>query len=143
MRLALVLICLACPLHAWEARVENGRCLLDHTEANGMTARVSFDPAQGLYAIALTRTEPWGTAPLFSIQFIGPRGGTIFTDRQRLDLEGRRLTVEDTGFGNVLNGLEHNSALRAELGESELELSLEDAAPEVRAFRACTAGQIA
>ena len=142
MRLTLFLCLLAPAAHAWEAGIVDGLCVLDHQEA-ASSGRVSYDPAQALYSIALTRDAPWDGGTTFSIRFDGAAGQTISTTRHQVDLQGRRLMVEDTGFGNVLNGLALNDTATATLGAQTMTVSLAGAAPEVDAFRACTAGQLA
>lgn len=141
MRLTLILSLLAPAAHAWEAGIVDGICVLDHQEPAGFV-RVSYDPAQALYGIALTRDASWGMGQTFSIRFDGAAGQTISTTRHQLDLDGMRLMVEDTGFGNVLNGLALNDTATASLGAQTMTVSLAGAAPEVDAFRACTAGQL-
>ncbi len=109
-------------------------CTIESTDG---AARVTFDPATGLYAIALTRPEGWPPAPVFAIRFEGLAARTISTDRHVV--EGATLTVTDRGFGNVLTGLEFNATATAVLGEDLLRIDLTDAGPAVRAFRACPA----
>ncbi|MDJ0824836.1 MAG: hypothetical protein QNJ16_04970 [Rhodobacter sp.] len=139
MRLALFLALLATPLHAWEFTA-NPVCTLTHT-AKSIEVTVTYDPRQAeAYAIAVTQPAPWPAAPVFSIHFDGPRGLTISTARHRLSNDNATLTVSDTGFGNVLNGLEFNATATAVLGDTEVPVSLEGAAPAVREFRACSEG---
>jgi hypothetical protein len=52
------------------------------------------------------------------------------------------VTVKDSGFGNVLDGLEFNNTATAILGNEAVTFGLENAGPAVRAFRACTAGAV-
>ncbi|MBO6718757.1 MAG: hypothetical protein JJ913_12435 [Rhizobiaceae bacterium] len=118
-------------------------CTLSHgTESADLV--VTFDPRLAEpYAIAVTAPEPWPDAPIFSMRFDGPRGQTIVTNRQTLSNSGRTLTVTDTGFGNVLNGLEFNGTATALAGDAAVPFPLDGAAPEVQAFRACTTAQSA
>jgi hypothetical protein len=46
--------------------------------------------------------------------------------------------VTDSGFGNVLDGLQFNDTATAVTGAAELRIPLEGAAPAVEDFRACT-----
>lgn len=140
--IALALSVISLPATAWEAGIEDGICVLDHTSPAG-AIRVRFDPASALYGIALTRAGSWQAAPVFSIRFDGPASLTISTTRHQIDLQGQRLVVEDTGFGNVLDGLALNDSATAMLGTQEMTVSLQGAAPEVEAFRRCSAGQLA
>ena len=44
------------------------------------------------------------------------------------------MTVKDSGFGNVLGGLEFNNTATAILGNEAVTFGLENAGPAVRAF---------
>ncbi|MDG4647983.1 hypothetical protein P6F26_05965 [Roseibacterium sp. SDUM158017] len=134
--LALLVILAQFPAHAWQAGVEGRLCTLEHSGEAG-EVRLTYDPALPLYTIALTRDAPWPEAAFFEIRFIGAASGTISTTRHVLSDGGRTLTVTDRGFGNVLDGLEFNSAAVAVAGVSQAAFDLAGAAPEVAAFRAC------
>ena len=136
LRLALPLLCAAGPAWAWQAGVEGAICTLEHSGAEAQV-RLTYDPAQPLYSIAIRRAAPWPEAAVFAIRFVGPRGLTISTGAHVLSDDGRTLTVTDRGFGNVLNGLEFNAAALAMAGDAVVALDLAGAAPEVAAFRAC------
>lgn len=62
---------------------------------------------------------------------------TIGTDRHVLSPDGRSLTVTDTGFGNVLDGLAFNTTATALSGAEALPFDLAGAGPAVEAFRSC------
>jgi hypothetical protein len=112
-------------------------CTLSHASKSGGVV-VTYDPSLPQpYAIAVTGVAPWPDAPVFSMRFDGPSGLTIATNRQKLSDGGRTLTVIDTGFGNVLDGLEFNNTATALAGDVAVPFSLAGAAPEVQAFRAC------
>lgn len=121
---------------AWEAGVDGRFCTLDHTEGD-MAVRLTYDPSVPLYTIAIRTAEPWDVAPQFAMTFEGPRPNTIRTDRQVLAPDLRTLSVSDRGFGNVLDGLQFNTIARASSGTTTVSLSLDGAADEVEAFRAC------
>jgi len=143
MRFVLVLALLAAtPLHAWEFSATQ-ICTLTHaTEETSI--RVTYDPRVPEYAIALTRTAAaWPDAPVFTLRFDGPRSLTISTTRYRLSNGGTTLTVTDTGFGNVLDGLEFNDTATALIGAAQVAVPLSDAATAVRAFRTCIDGGLA
>ncbi|WP_422037719.1 hypothetical protein [Roseibium sp.] len=123
---------------AWEARLGQ-ICELIH-DGNTASVRVTFDPAISEYAIAITPKGAWKQGPLFAMRFDGPRGLTITTDRHVLSGGGATLTVTDSGFGNVLNGLEFNHTATALLGDQSVAVPLAGAAPAVHEFRACAAG---
>lgn len=136
MRLIFFLALCPLPAAAWEAGYEGRLCTLTHSE-EAAEVRLTYDPARPLYTIALTTPAPWPEADLFGITFNGPAGLTISTNRQTLSNGNRTLTVSDTGFGNVLSGLELNATAVAFTGDTALPFSLEGAAPEVAEFRAC------
>lgn len=121
---------------AWEAGVDGHLCTLTHTE-DGTAMRLTFDPGVPLYTIAVTGAEPWPAAGQFSMTFGGPQPNTIRTDRHVLSPDLSTLSVSDRGFGNVLDGLQFNTTASATSGAMTLSVSLDGAAPEVEAFRAC------
>lgn len=127
---------LAGPVQAWTF-TETDICRLTHAE-DALAVDLSFDPAAGIYTITLTRPGmAWPDAPVFSLRFDGPRALQISTDRHVTGDEGRSLTVTDTGFGNVLDGIEFNTRMTALIGDQAISLSTDTAAPAMQAFRAC------
>ncbi|MEO0765014.1 MAG: hypothetical protein AAFY75_03265 [Pseudomonadota bacterium] len=139
MRCLMPLLLLASPAAAWEFN-PTPICTLTHAEA-GADVAVTYDHTTALYAIAVTSPNGWPASPAFSIRFDGPRAGTISTQRHQTD--GPTLTVSDTGFGNVLDGLEFNATATAFTQTSAVTVSLEGAAGPVQQFRACTQAPIA
>lgn len=138
MRLIPLLLILAHPAAAWEF-TGVPVCTLTHTAPEAEVV-VTFDPTLPEYAISVTLTEgTWPTAPVFAMTFDGPYPLTIQTDRHRLSEDGRTVTVRDTGFGNVLDGLEFNGIAVAYLGTTAAHVPLDGAAPAVQAFRDCPA----
>jgi hypothetical protein len=73
----------------------------------------------------------------FGLSFNGPAAMTIGTGRHRLSADAKSLTVTDTGFGNVLDGLALNGTATALAGDSAIPFDLTGARPAVEAFRAC------
>lgn len=140
MRLAALLALIAAPAAAWEASQIGPVCLLTEDTRAG-SVRVSHDPRNALpYAIQLRReSDAWKDAPVFSIRFDGPGQLTISTDRHRMSDDNTKIIAADTGFGNVLKGLESNHTATALLGDQSLAFSLAGAAPEVAKFRSCVA----
>jgi hypothetical protein len=117
-------------------------CTLFH-QAPDVALMVTYDPTSGEYAIHLSREGGWPEASVFSMRFEGPRGLTISTTQHEIEAEDTRtLTVRDRGFGNVLNGLNFNQRAVAILGEFEVAVSLDGAAPAVEEFRACPTDQL-
>ncbi len=142
MRIPLALSLLASPAAAWEFS-PSPVCTLTH-ETEGAGVRVTYDARVPEYAIAVTRRDaPWNSGPVFAIRFDGPRGLMISTDRHSLSGGGQTLTVADSGFGNVLNGLEFNDTATALLADQSVTIPLTGAAPEVQKFRACTEAPLA
>jgi hypothetical protein len=132
----------ASPAAAWEF-TPVPVCTLSHeTEDAGLT--VTYDPRQPEpYAIRIARTAPWPDAPVFAIDYAGPRALAISTTRHRLSDGGATVTVTDEGFGNVLDGLEFNTTATALLGDVRVPFPLDGAAGPVRAFRACAEAAVA
>jgi hypothetical protein len=142
MRAALLLLLAAAPANAWEF-TPAPVCTLSHEEA-GHAVTVTWDPRQAEpYAIRIEGQAPWPAAPVFAIDYAGPRPLMISTARHRLSADGRAVTVTDTGFGNVLDGLEFNATATAVMGGARVPFSLDGAAEPVRAFRACTEAPLA
>ena len=136
----IVLTCaltLASPVAAWEFSPIPVCTLSDARTAAKVV--VTWDPKRAEpYAIDVTGPATWPNAPVFALRFDGHRSLIISTDRQRISDDGRTLTVTDTGFGNVLDGLEFNDVATAILDASKMSVPLDGAAPAVEAFRACT-----
>ena len=137
MRWFLLTFLFSSPALAWEFH-PGLPCRLTHS-MGADEVELTYDPTQPLYTISLTRSAGWKHADVFSIEFIGPRGLVISTDRQSISSDGKTLSVADTGFGNVLNGLQFNQIAHARLGAQSLDISLEWAANPVDEFRRCEA----
>ncbi len=129
------LLLLTTPAQAWTF-TPGPICRLDHAEAN-LSVRLTYDPSAPLYTISITRPAPLPTAQTFAIRFDGPAPLQIATDRHAYSDDQRSLTVSDSGFGNVLNGLQFNVSMTALVGEEGLSFSLDGAAEPVAAFRTC------
>ena len=137
-RVLAVFLLTTAPALAWEAK--SGRiCELVHDGEN-VSLRITYDPAIPEYSIAITPARPWSQGPIFAMRFDGPRGNTITTDRHVISGGGTTLTVTDSGFGNVLNGLEYNHTATALLGDRAVAVPLDGAASAAREFRACAKG---
>lgn len=128
---------LASPAAAWEF-TPSPVCTLTYSDAS-VDVVVTFDPAIPEYSITLTTPRPWPQADQFGLTFAGPRGLSIGTDRHVLSDDRFSLTVTDTGFGNVLDGLQFNEQAIGASGDAQVTVDLTDAAPAVAAFRACPA----
>lgn len=136
MRALIALVLLAQPALAWDF-IATPVCTI-FNDAPGLSVRVTYDPTQAEpYAITLTRPDPWPVTGTFGLGFTGPAAMTIGTSRHQLSADGRTLTVTDTGFGNVLDGLAFNSAAAALAGDLAVPFDLTGAGPAVEAFRAC------
>jgi hypothetical protein len=139
--LAFVLLPLAAPALAWEFE-DTPVCTLSHATPDVAVA-VTFDPAISEYAITLTLANGvWPEAAVFAIAFDGGWPITIRTDRHQISDEGRTLTVRDTGFGNVLDGIGQNRLATAFVPGLELALPLDGAGGPLAAFRACPAPRL-
>ncbi|KMW59113.1 hypothetical protein AIOL_004094 [Candidatus Rhodobacter oscarellae] len=139
MRLLTALCLAAAPAaHAWDFTADPICTIWHGTDSAEMV--VTYDPARAVpYAISVTladRTWP-DTAP-YAIRFDGPRGFVISTDRHVLSDDGAAVIASDTGFENVLKGLEANIVASPLLGNMAVAIPLSDAAPAVAKFRDCT-----
>ncbi|MBE1283564.1 MAG: hypothetical protein GJ676_09665 [Rhodobacteraceae bacterium] len=141
MRAVLVSLLLCPPAYAWEATVGE-ICTLSHDME---TAHVflTYDPAQPLYTLTIThRTDRWAASPWFAMRFDGPKPIEIATALHTLSDDQTALTAADTGFGNVLDGLEYNETALAFTQDQVIRIPLDGAAPEVRKFRSCSGAQM-
>ncbi len=128
----------AAPALAWDFSPDPV-CTLSFDGKTSVT--VTYDPRLSEYAIRLTRPDrPWPPGAVFAIRFEGARGLTISTDRHASGDGGTTLTVRDTGFGNVLDGLQFNETATALIGDTAETIPLDGAAEPVEAFRACAEG---
>ena len=118
-------------------------CTMTRADADAEVV-VTQDAAQGEYAISVTLAgRTWPEAPVFSIAFVGTAPLTISTARHVRSTDGRTITVRDTGFGNVLDGMAGNEAAVATAGAVSVLVPLDGAAAAVEAFRACPAAATA
>ena len=137
MRLSLLvaLTCITTPVTAWEF-TPGKPCVLSH-QTDIAAIELTYDPTGPLYTLTVTRAEQWPKAPVFAMRFDGPKGRSIGTSRHQRNNSGRSLSVTDTGFSNVLDGLEFNQTATALSGDATVTFPLEGATGPVRAFRAC------
>ncbi|MFN5999223.1 MAG: excinuclease ABC subunit B [Paracoccaceae bacterium] len=136
MRFLVLYSLLATSAQAWDFSPTPVCTILNDTPT--LSIRVTYDPGEAQpYAITLTRPDPWPVTDSFGLRFEGPMAITIGTSRHQLSPDGRTLTVSDSGFGNVLDGLALNSIAAAMAGEMLVPFDLTGARPAVEAFRAC------
>ncbi|NOD76648.1 excinuclease ABC subunit B [Ruegeria sp. HKCCD4332] len=141
MRAILTSLILATPAFAWEATVGD-ICTLSH-DTGAATIFLTYDPSAPLYTLTVTRKDQvWAQSPWFAMRFEGRNPIEIATPRHVLSDGGSALTVTDTGFGNVLDGLEYNQAAYAFTQDGIAEFPLIDAAPQVRIFRTCAGAHL-
>lgn len=133
--LTLLLLLAGQPALAWDF-TPGLPCRLSH-DTGAAQVELTYDPTEPLYTITIRRPAPLPDAPVFSIRFEGASGLTISTNRHVLSDGGRALTVTDTGFGNVLDGLQFNRTAVAVIGGEEIAFPLDGAPEPVAAFRAC------
>lgn len=137
MRLLILLFLAARPATAWEFS-PTPICTLTHRQAE-VDVIVTYDAALPEYTITLTTPAPWPEADQFGLSFVGPRALSIGTGQHQLSQDGQSLRVADTGFGNVLDGLQFNNTAIGISGDKQVRFDLTDAAPAVAAFRECPA----
>ncbi len=140
MRYLLALLMMVGPAYSWEFTIDD-LCRLRH-DTGAVQVEVTYDPAAPEYAIHITRETAWPAAEAFGIRFSGARPNTIVTDRQVITNEGRTVSVYDSGFGNVLNGLQFNETASALLGDALVDVRLDGAADPVAEFRTCTTARL-
>ena len=141
MRALFLSLIFATPATAWEASVGQ-ICTLSH-DTSSAEIFLTYDPSQPLYTLTVTqKTEAWTQAPWFAMRFEGPSPIEIATSRHVLSDGAASLTVADTGFGNVLDGLEYNQTAYAFTRDGVAEFPLDGAAPQVRIFRDCAGAQL-
>ena len=112
MRITLILTLIASPGFAWEF-TPDPVCTVTHDTPQA-TLRLTYDPRVPQYAISTTR-------------HVLSDGNTA-------------VTVTDSCFGNVLDGLEFNDTAVASVDGTQLDLPLAGAARAIAAFRACASG---
>ncbi|MEM7529658.1 MAG: excinuclease ABC subunit B [Pseudomonadota bacterium] len=119
---------------AWEFS-SSPLCTLAH-QSERTRLEITYDPAVPEYRLTVDLlTEQWTSSETFGMSFRGGRDITIGTDRH--EINDSALTVSDTGFGNVLDGLEFNATATAFTASQSAQVSLAGAAPAVRKFRRC------
>lgn len=141
MRILMFSLLFGTPAAAWQATIGE-ICTLAH-ETVSAHIFLTYDPSEPLYTLTVTRkTDAWTPAPWFAMRFEGPRQIEIATPRHALSDDASGLTVTDTGFGNVLDGLEYNATAYAFTQDRITQFPLDGAAPEVRKFRECAGAQL-
>lgn len=134
MRNLIPLLLLANPAAAWEF-TPTPLCTLTH-DTPDLALKIAHDPGPPLYSLTLTlKSGKWAASPTFGIAYSGPNALSIGTDRHSID--GPTLTVQDSGFGNVLDGIEFNRIATAFTPSLALNIPLDGAAGPVQQFRAC------
>lgn len=134
MRLIILIALLPTFAAAWEF-TPHPICKLSNA-SDTASVEITFDPVISEYRMTIGLADKsWAASERFGITFRGERPLTIGTERHRI--QGKDLSVADTGFGNVLNGLEFNDFAIAFTTKQTLQLSLHGAAPRVQEFRKC------
>ena len=142
MRLALIILPLLLSYQAQAWTFTPGLiCELEHEKPSAKIA-LTYDPAKPLYSVTISRPGALPQEPVFSMRFVGPAGRMISTNRHTFSQDGSAVTAEDSGFGNVLDGLQFNDIAEAILGDTTIRFPLAGASEPVARFRACkpTAG---
>lgn len=137
-RIAAILFLWATSASAW-AFSPTPVCTLSHDTADARV-QITYDATVSEYRLLIElRTQTWPDAPQFAISFSGDRALRIVTDSHVLSENATSVSVTDSGFGNVLNGLEFNRSAIATLGDTQLRIPLNGAALPIQQFRACPA----
>ncbi len=135
MRYVFLFALLPLQAHAWTF-TPGAICQLSHETAEARIA-LTYDPAKPLYSVTVSRADPLPEVEPFVMRFIGPAGRVISTDRHSFSADGTSVTAQDSGFGNVLDGLQFNTVAEAILGDTTIAFPLEGAAEPVAKFREC------
>jgi hypothetical protein len=131
----------ASPATAWEF-IETTVCTVSHA-GDDVEVAVVFDPSAALYTITLTLQQgTWPQSNAFRLRFDGPRALIIGTDRHSYSPDGRSLSVSDSGFDNVLDGIGLNQSMTALVADQSVSVATTDAKPAMDAFRACPSAPI-
>lgn len=136
-RISIALLTLTAPANAWEF-TPGSPCLLTSPPGDVAMA-LTYDPSAPRYTVSITAPEPWPKSQLFVMQFDGPIARQIGTNRHTLSDDGRTLTVTDSGFGNVLDGMAEGAQVVALAGDVAVVISLSGVKAPLAAFRACEA----
>ena len=136
-RISIALLTLTAPANAWEF-TPGSPCLLTSPPGDVAMA-LTYDPSAPRYTVSITAPEPWPKSQLFVMQFDGPTARQIGTNRHTLSDDGRTLTVTDSGFGNVLDGMAGGGQVVALAGDVAVVISLSGVEAPLAAFRACEA----
>lgn len=132
----LAFLLLVSPAHAWEF-TETNMCTVNHTSPD-VAVTLTYDPSTGLYDIALVmQSTTWQDGQSFRILFEGANPIAIGTDRQMISDDRTTLNVSDSGFGNVLDGIQFNQTMTASLGPQSVTIPLDGASEPMAAFRLC------
>ncbi|SDJ83136.1 hypothetical protein [Aliiruegeria lutimaris] len=135
MRLVLLLTFAPFQALAWEFS-PTPICTLSHKTDEAKLV-ITHDPAVPEYRLEINLNgDSWATSGTFGIAFQGGAKLTIGTNRHRTD--GSTLSVADSGFGNVLDGLEFNGTATAFTESQTVAFSLAGAQQPVRDFRDCS-----
>ncbi|SLN67363.1 hypothetical protein TRL7639_03877 [Falsiruegeria litorea R37] len=136
MRFLLTFLCFGTPALGWHA-TQGDVCTLSHDTEEAQIF-LTHDPSKPLYTLTVTlKAHTWATSPWFAMRFDGSDPIEIATARHALSKDRFDLTAADTGFGNVLDGLEFNDTAMAFTQTQTVYFPLKGAAPEVRKFRNC------
>ncbi|MEM9434697.1 MAG: hypothetical protein AAGA12_12315 [Pseudomonadota bacterium] len=123
------------PAHAWTF-TPGLVCTLIH-ETSEARIELTYDPSEPLYSVTISRDRVLPKEPFFSMRFVGPAGRMISTPRHSYNESSTAVTAEDSGFGNVLDGLQFNQIAEAILGDTVISFPLAGASEPVARFRAC------
>lgn len=138
MRLTLAALLIASPAAAWEF-TPGPICTLSHATETAEIV-LTHDPARPLFTLEVTLKQgTWADSDWFAMRFDGPAGRMISTNRHRLSPDRRTLGVADTGFGNVLDGLQFSNIASAFTDSATAAFALKGAEGPTKAFRACRA----
>lgn len=136
MRVLIASLLVSTPATSWEATLGD-ICTLSH-DTETADIFLTYDPGKPLYTLTVTlKSRTWSVSPWFGMRFDGGAPIEIATARHVFSDDRFDLTASDSGFGNVLDGLEYNDTAVAFTQNQVVQFPLDGAAPAVRAFREC------
>lgn len=136
MRYALIFACFPLPAAAWEFSPDP-ICTLSH-QTDDVAFVITHDVANRTYTLEMTLLNSmWDPSPTFGITYSGSLPINIGTTQHRITNDSKTLSVSDSGFGNVLDGLEFNHTATATTQTQSLSLRTRGIEKPLKAFRAC------
>ncbi len=116
-------------------------CTVEH-QTELIELELTYNHASGVYALKLTKPElTWDASRKFSMRFEGSKPIFISTTNHEFSSDMKSLIASDSGFGNVIDGLQFNTLAAAITDNERIFIPLTGAEPKIDAFRNCAEAQ--